>query len=152
MWRLIICLISFVLSHIMAAIVTGNTYLIKDLIKHIDLRNPVFLFPFINFYINKAGNLQLLKDATRKWNTYFIPKPKKATPICKFGNHKNMHQQRKIKITWPESFFSFTMKYRVARNKHIPWPQSPNMTAKRKGKVTIVYTPGFASWYLATLP
>lgn len=53
--------------------------------------------------------------------------------------------------TWLESFFSFTIKYSVARRRHIPWPQSPNITANRKGNVITVYTPGFASWYLATL-
>lgn len=32
----------------------------------------------------------------------------------------------------------------------MPWPKSPNMTANRKGKVTIENTAGFASRYVAT--
>jgi hypothetical protein len=28
-----------------------------------------------------------------------------------------------------------------------PWPKSPNITAKIKGKVTTVYSPGFDSKY-----
>lgn len=54
-------------------------------------------------------------------------------------------------ITWLESFFSLNIKYIVASSRQIPWPQSPNITANRKGKVTIVNTLGLASWYLATL-
>ena len=54
-------------------------------------------------------------------------------------------------ITWLESFFSFNTRYIVAISRQIPWPQSPNITANRKGKVTIVNTVGLASWYLATL-
>lgn len=46
--------------------------------------------------------------------------------------------KRYITVTCPDSFFSRSMKYNVARSRHIPWPQSPNITANRKGKVTIV--------------
>jgi hypothetical protein len=44
------------------------------------------------------------------------------------------------------------MSTRAPIKRHIPWPQSPNMTAKRNGKVITEYTAGLASWYLATLP
>lgn len=50
-----------------------------------------------------------------------------------------------------ENFLSMIKRNKVANKMHIPCPQSPNMTAKRNGNVMMVYTPGLASWYLATL-
>lgn len=75
----------------------------------------------------------------------------KATSYTALTDYEwNLNKQEKH-ITWLENFFSLKIKYNVAKNKHIPWPQSPNITANKKGNVMIVYTPGFASWYLATL-
>jgi len=62
-----------------------------------------------------------------------------------------VYHNKVLKITWLEYFLSLAIRNNVASNKHIPCPQSPNMTAKRNGNVMIVYTVGFASWYLATL-
>lgn len=50
-----------------------------------------------------------------------------------------------VKRTCEASFFSLIMRYSVASSKQIPWPQSPNMIANKKGNVTMVKTPGFAS-------
>ena len=49
------------------------------------------------------------------------------------------------------NFFSLNMSHNDASNKHMPWPQSPNLTTNKKGNVAMVNTLGFASWYLATL-
>ena len=43
------------------------------------------------------------------------------------------------------SFFSFITKYSAAKSMRNPWPKSPNMTANRNGKVTMVNTVGFTS-------
>mmetsp|Transcript_733 Transcript_733/g.1692 ORF Transcript_733/g.1692 Transcript_733/m.1692 type:complete len:213 (-) Transcript_733:324-962(-) len=48
------------------------------------------------------------------------------------------------------SFFSFATRYTAAMSMRRPWPKSPNMTANRKGKVTMVNTVGFTSRYRAT--
>jgi len=37
----------------------------------------------------------------------------------------------------------------AAMNMIVPWPMSPNMTAKRKGNVMTVKRPGLTSWYVA---
>ena len=55
------------------------------------------------------------------------------------------------KYTCEESFFSRSISTKAPSNRHIPWPQSPNITAKRNGNVTTEYTAGLASWYRATL-
>ncbi len=46
--------------------------------------------------------------------------------------------------------FSLRTIQRAKASSSMPCPKSPNMTAKRKGKVTIVKGAGLASLYLAT--
>lgn len=43
-----------------------------------------------------------------------------------------------IETTLDPSLFSKSIRINAPNNKHIPWPQSPNITAKRKGKVITV--------------
>jgi hypothetical protein len=53
--------------------------------------------------------------------------------------------------TWEESFFSRSIRNKAPINRHIPWPQSPNITAKRNGNVITEYTAGLISSYRPTL-
>jgi hypothetical protein len=48
------------------------------------------------------------------------------------------------------NFFSSEMRVTAVRVMMRPCPMSPNMTAKRKGKVMTVKSPGLISWYEAT--
>jgi hypothetical protein len=41
-------------------------------------------------------------------------------------------------------------RYRPKRKRMRPWPMSPNMTPKKKGKVTVVNMAGLISEYLGT--
>jgi hypothetical protein len=65
--------------------------------------------------------------------------------------YSDVEQSGKWQFTLLSNFFSLQIRYKDATIITIPWAQSPNITANRKGKVTIVKHPGLTSWYRATL-